>query len=311
MPSLRQLQAFRAVMQTGSISRAAELMLLTQPAVTKLIQSLEAESGLSLFIRHNRRLLPTAEARHYLFEAENLFENLARLRRVAQDLKSMVFTNLTVGSYTAFAIGLMPRLLNDFQKRNERTTTTLMINSSRRVCDLAIAQQFDIGFSLLPVHHQDVISIACLREPMVAVMPPDHRLADREVVHVSDFDGEPFVSMGFDDGQSTLVDEYFEQAGSKPQIVARVTLSSAVCEFVREGAGVSVISSLSARAAALTGVHHARLEPPLHTVTHLLLPKRRPLSGIRDRFLTYMFECLQADPGRMEILDDTYGANGE
>ena len=299
MVSLRQLQAFRAVMETGSVSRAAELLLLSQPAVTKLIQSLEAESGLDLFMRHNRRLQPTDEARYYLFEAENLFENLARLDRVAQDLKSMVFTNLTVGSYPAFAIGMMPRMLNGFQKCNERSTSTLMINSSRRVCDLAIAQQFDIGFSLLSVQHQDVVSFPCLREPMVVIMPPGHHLAERKVIHVSDLDNEPFVSMGFDDGRGLLVDKYFERAGMRRQIVARVTLSAAVSEFVREGAGVSLISSLSARR---VGLPHARLEPPLHTVTHLLLPKRRTISAIRNRFLAYMLECLKADLSDLEII---------
>ena len=59
---LRQLEAFRAVMQSGSVSRAAQRMLLTQPAVTKLLRSLEDETGLPLFDRSRRHLQPTPEA---------------------------------------------------------------------------------------------------------------------------------------------------------------------------------------------------------------------------------------------------------
>src|SRR5690606_16824090 len=113
------------------------------------------------------------------------------------------------------------------------------------------------------------------------------------VVHVSDLDNEPFVSMGFDDRLSGLVDEYFERAGIRRLIVARVTLGSAVCEFVREGAGVSLISSLSARGATRAGLHHARLEPSPYPAAQLLLPERRTTSVIRDRFLTSMYECLK------------------
>lgn len=290
MPTLRQLQAFMAVMETGSISRAADMMLLSQPAVTKLVQSLEAEAGLHLFTRHKQRLTPTAEAHLYLNEAENLFQNLTRLERLAQDLKTMVLSNLTVAAYPAFGISLLPRILNGFQEKHEGSTSTLLIRSSPKVGELAIAQQFDLGFSMLPVLHQDVVSMPIFRTSLVVIVPPDHRLASRDEVGPEDLRDERFISMGYDDHSMFVVDEYFRQAEVSRVIVGRVALSAAICEFVREGTGISIIDPMTAGGAMAVGLKSVRLKPAIHFDTHLLIPKRRPASKVNDRFLVHLRE---------------------
>nr|WP_273542491.1 LysR substrate-binding domain-containing protein [Szabonella alba] len=303
MPTLRQLQAFKAVMESRSISRAADALHLTQPAVSKLIQSLEAECGLRLFERQRQRVLPTAEAHLYLDEAENLFLNLSRLGRLAEDLKAMVHTKLTIACYPALAIDLMPQVLNRFQRQNPGAASTLLIRSSPRLSDMAIAQQFDLGISMLPVNHPDVISVPLLRENLVVLMPPGHHLAGREELRPRDLEGEEFVSMGHDDRLSYKIDEYFLKAGVTRRIVGRVALAAAVCGFVRDGAGVSLVGPLTATGPVAAGVKVARLRPPIHTVSNLLIPKLRPASAIRDQFLAYLRGALAEPLPEVTALD--------
>lgn len=302
MPSLRQLHAFSAVMETRSISRAADRMLLTQPAVSKLIQSLEMESGLRLFTRSKKRLAPTAEAYLYLTEAEILFQNLTRLERLAQDLKSMVQTNLTVASYQALAVSLMPHILHGFQKVQDGTIITLLAHSSPRISELAIAQQFDVGISMLPVVHKDVLSFPCIRREMVVVMPSDHRLAGRQWIDVQELAGERFVSLGHGDRMSFLIDDYFDQAGVSRTVVARVALSAAICGFVREGAGIAIVDPTIVQHPVAADLVHARLRPAIGVDTHLLIPKHRPASAVRDHFLAYLKEILATETHLAEPL---------
>lgn len=292
MPSLRQLQAFKAVMENRSISRAADALHLTQPAVSKLIQSLEAESSLRLFERRRQRLVPTAEAHLYLVEVESIFLNLVRLDRLAQDLKAMVHTRLTVACYPALAIDLMPSVLHRFNAIHPGSVSNLLIRSTPRLGDMAVAQQFDVGVSMLPVHHPDVISFPCLRDNLAVLMPPGHRHAGREELTPQDFENEDFISLGHDDRLSYLVDEYFLRAGVSRRIVARVALAASICGFVRAGSGISLVNSTTAAGPASSGLLHARLRPALYTEAHLLLPRLRPSSAIRDPFLMHLRDCL-------------------
>lgn len=303
MPTFRQLQAFKEVMETRSISRAADALHLTQPAVSKLIQSLEAECGLRLFERQRQRVTPTAEAHLYLDEAENLFLNFARLKRIAEDLKAMVHTKLTIACYPALAIDLMPGIVNGFRRQNPGATSTLLIRSSPRLGDMAIAQQFDVGISILPVRHPDVISLPCLRENLVVLMPPDHHLATRDELRPRDMEGEEFVSMGHDDRMGIMIDEYFLKAGVNRRIVGRVALAAAVCGFVRDGAGIALVGPLTATGPVATGLRMARLRPAIHTEAHLLIPKLRPASAIRDKFLVYLREALSQPRHEVTALD--------
>jgi len=303
MPTIRQFEAFKAVMETKSISRAADALHLTQPAVSKLIQLLEAECGLRLFERQRQRVLPTAEAHLYLVETENLFLNLARLARLAQDLKAMVHTKLTIACYPALAIDLMPGVLNSFRRHHPGSTSTLLIRSSPRLGDMAIAQQFDVGIGLLPVRHPDVISVPCLRENMMVLMPPGHRLAGRDELRPVDLEGEEFVSMGHDDRMDFTVDEYFHNAGVTRRIVSRVALAAAICGFVRDGAGISLVGPLTATGPVAAGLPRARLRPAIHTVSYLLIPKLRPASAIRDQFLIHLRETLSEPRPEVAALD--------
>ena len=303
MPTFRQLQAFKAVMETRSISRAADALYLTQPAVTKLIQSLEAECGLRLFERQRQRVIPTAEAQLYLDEAENLFLNLGRLKRLAEDLKAMVHTKLTIACYPALAIDLVPGIVNGFRRQNPGSVSTLLIRSSPKLVDMAIAQQFDVGISMLPVRHPDVLSFPCLRENLVVLMPPCHRLSERDELRPRDLEGEEFVSMGHDDRLSYQVDEYFLKAGVSRRVVGRVSLSAAVCGFVRDGAGVALVGPLTAAGPVASGLQTARLRPTIHTESHLLIPKLRPASAIKDHFLTHLHEALSQPRAEVTALN--------
>src|SRR5690606_41563306 len=113
MPTIRELAAFRAVMETGSLSRAAEIMLVTQPAMSKIIKGLEEKTGLRLFKRHRQRLDPTVEAQILLNEVEIVRHSLARVKRISQDLGAAALADLAVSAMAATGNNLHPEALAD------------------------------------------------------------------------------------------------------------------------------------------------------------------------------------------------------
>ena len=104
MVTVRQLEAFRAVIQHGSVTGAAEALGLSQPAISKALALLETETGLSLFERRNRRLVPTAEALILHGEVDKMFLALTRIVGLSRELKSLAHGQLSVVSTPAISI---------------------------------------------------------------------------------------------------------------------------------------------------------------------------------------------------------------
>lgn len=98
--------------------------------------------------------------------------------------------------------------------------------------------------------------------------------------------------MGHDDQLSYKVDEYFLKAGVSRRVVGRVALAAAVCGFVRDVAGIALVGPITAMGPVAAGLQMARLRPAIHTESHLLIPKLRPASVIKDQFLVHLREAL-------------------
>lgn len=292
MPTIRELAAFRAVMETGSLSRAAEIMLVTQPAMSKIIKGLEEKTGLRLFKRHRQRFHPTVEAQILLNEVENVLHSLARVKRISQDLGAVALSDLTVSAMAAAGINLLPKVLADFQKLHPGSRSSLNIRSSPKLLELAIAQQFDVGFGLLHLDHHEVDCRHVMRLKAVVILPAGHRLEAADEVELADLRGEDFISLGSYDRTASIVDRAFEQAGIKRRVIAQVELGSAICEYVRQGAGVGIIDAFTAAGCSAQGLTQKPLSPPLFFDVYMLLPARRPASLVRERFLELLPEML-------------------
>src|SRR5258708_32265846 len=94
--NLKRLQAFRAVFEAGSVTRAAEQLHTTQPALSRLIADLEAELGLALFVRQRRRLVPTAEGRTFPREAEKALVPVDQIVAIARDIRALNGSHLRI-----------------------------------------------------------------------------------------------------------------------------------------------------------------------------------------------------------------------
>jgi DNA-binding transcriptional LysR family regulator len=161
MLTMRQLEAFRAVIETGSITKASERLGLSQPAVSKLIAGLERETGLQLFRRDRRRLLATPEAARIYEEAQRLFVGLSDVMRLAEELGALKSGVLTVASLSAIGRGHLPRILAEFLRAHPKVSMSLQVRSSNKVVQWAIAQQIDVGIAQTGIEHPEIGRASC------------------------------------------------------------------------------------------------------------------------------------------------------
>lgn len=279
-----QLQAFAAVMQLGSVSRAADSLLLTQPAVTKLLRALEEETGLALFDRRRRRLVPTHEARRFEQEVARFFAAARQVDRLASNMRGAGLGELRVAAMPSLGISFVPRLLARFARESRGLRVAMTVASSLEVHELVQAGQVDLGFAN-PVSGVSAMTAA---PPIplrgVLVLPPRHRLARRRVVELRELAGEPQVSLGRQYRLRDLVDEMFERHGVAPVSVAETQSAAAACEMVAEGLGFTVVDAVTARRYAGRATSVA-LRPSIEFPVHVLAPPGSPLSVLAAQFL--------------------------
>ncbi|WBU56292.1 LysR family transcriptional regulator [Paracoccus sediminicola] len=118
-PNIRQIEAFNAVMKGGSISKAAETLFVSQPAVSKMIRAFEDACGFKLFVRASSRIRPTAEARRLFMETEKLQAGVARVENTAKAIRGLERGDLAVVAFPALSFRVLPRAAAQFMRAHK------------------------------------------------------------------------------------------------------------------------------------------------------------------------------------------------
>jgi DNA-binding transcriptional LysR family regulator len=244
--NLRQIEAFRAVMLTGSVVGAARLMSVTQPGVSRTIGLMELRIGYPLFERRGRRLVPTPEAEALYREIEQLYGSIERISQVAQDIRFQRAGALRVATLPALAQWLVPRAIARFLATRPNVTVFVQSLPSRQIAELVSTRQFDVGVVELPLS-RPAIEIEPL-EPVasMAVLPAGHRLASKRQISLKDFDGERMVMLSQHSFVRYQMDEAFSTLGVAPNVVLETPSSSIACALVAAGAGITLVSRWTA-----------------------------------------------------------------
>jgi DNA-binding transcriptional LysR family regulator len=244
--NLRQIEAFRAVMLTGSVVGAARQMNVTQPGVSRTIGLMELRIDYPLFERRGRRLVPTPEAEALYREIEQLYGSIERISQVAQDIRFQRAGALRVATLPALAQWLVPRAIARFQSTRPNVTVFVQSLPSRQIAELVSTRQFDVGIVELPLS-RPAIEIEPLEPvPFMAVMPTGHRLTTKKQISLKDLDGERMVMLSQHSFARYQMDEAFSTLGVAPNVVLETPSSSIACALVAAGAGITLVSKWTA-----------------------------------------------------------------
>lgn len=235
----RQLLAFKYVLQYGSVTKAAELLHVTQSAVSQMITNLEYDLGFSVFERRQGKVASsTHQGRRFLVEAEGVLASMEKARRAGVELKNMTIGNFRITATAGLAMSLVPKALAKFHKLHPTTTTSLQTHHSREVHELVASQIFDIGICQLSgqmpdveTHHFSVnCSLVCHRDDPLSrlslVTPKD--LVDRIVI--SPYDQNP---------TTIALRDAFQKEGVPWHAHVACNLYAAACQMVMQGGAVT------------------------------------------------------------------------
>ena len=277
--NLNHLAAFHAVAEEGGVSRGAERLCVSQPAVSKQVRELEAALGLKLFDRLPRGVRLTQAGEVLAGYARRLFAVEADAERAIAELKGLSRGSLRVGASLTIGVYLLPEILGAYRKLHPGIDLELEIANTQVIQQKLRENALDValteGFveTCEPKSELDDLEAEIFhRDELVAVVPPGHRLLKEKMVTAAQFCAEPFLMRETGSGTREIV----ERALAQVKVVVHPTMSlgstEAIKRAVTAGLGVAIISRLALCTELATGLlqvvalSNLRIERPLHIV---------------------------------------------
>ncbi len=277
-------------MECRSVSRAASVLGISQPAVSALIVRLEKQVGITLFTRERRRLIPTAEARLLHSRVSGALAALGKITNAVHEIQQARSGILTIAAHPTASIAWLPPFLAQFQRLRPNMSVRLATRSSEVL--RALPEPFDVGISEPPVDLPDV-DVHRFRLRCVAALPPGHPLCAERVITPRLLDGIPFIALARWQATYHEVGRTFDQADSRWNVVHECEFFATAISLVAGGLGVSLIEPVSARQeAALGRIEVREFSPAVRYDVVLFHPARPPLAILTSEFVeefkTYM-----------------------
>ena len=289
---VRQLQAFKSVIELGSATRAARALGISQPAVSKLLGGLSDLCCFELFVRTGNRLDPTAEALMLFREVERLFVSVDHIERQAEAIRENKAGQISLAAFPALATRALPKLLRQFTEGRSETRLSLIARSGRLLVELVASDRVDIGIGLMTLEHPAVSVESLGTMEAVCVMSPHDPLARKSVIEAADLEGKPFISLGAEDQSRYRIDAAFEGTKIHRNIVIEAHQSEAACSFASLGAGVAIVEPFSASGFRADELAVRAFRPTVLFELWAMTPINRQRSIISTDFLQFFREQL-------------------
>lgn len=294
--NIKQLEAFKAIMSTGSTIGAAARMGLSQSAISRLLTQLEESLGFTLFLRKKGRLMATPEAEELLVEVVGLVDGMQRIQRLADELRigKSRKSLLKVGVPTSMAQELLPRIVAEFLNSHEEIVVELLTGSYDTIERAILNRSVDLGFVRLPTDLPDFDIEPVLETEGVCVMPAGHPLSIHEVIDVQHLRDVPLVLLGRQRALRAELNQIFRTVNLTPLVRVEVHSVSAACSFVAEGLGVSIVNGLLVSHFAHLPIITRPFRPTVPYAFGLAFRPDEPRSSIVSAFAEHLKQRLRS-----------------
>jgi LysR family transcriptional regulator for metE and metH len=239
---MRHLRMLQAMARTGSVTRAAAMLGLTQSALSHQIREAERRLGLDLFVQRDRRMQLTPVAVALSEEAGRILTQLERLeKQIARDRGVMRhIVRIGCGAYSGYR--WLPRFLRVFQQGAADIDIEVVADATQRPLQALLDRDIDVAVTSATPDKATTRSLKLFRDELILIMAPDHPLARREVVVAQDLSDQVYISYSAIAEKGHEFDRFIKPAQVSYRSMLRVELTEAIVELVSGGFGISILS---------------------------------------------------------------------
>ncbi|GAC89464.1 transcriptional regulator LysR [Gluconobacter thailandicus F149-1 = NBRC 100600] len=288
---LRQIEVFYAIMTTGSLRKAAEVLHVSQPAASKVLRYAEHSLGFALFERKGGRLIPTREAQIMLPHVNAIFGKLSDLRRLTYNLRyARDGHSIRVGCVPSLGLSLIPRVVRSYCASHPDTDVTIDTLHGSEIVSRIFNHDLDLGVVFGNYSREGLTAQHIGDIPLVLI----DKERESGPVALTDIDHHRYLGLSEKDPTADLLDIALDEAGVTMTPAIRVRTHFMAAELVRLGVGCAIVD-------ALTVMHHpglprpCALSPSLNVTCTVLYRADYALSHISRDILTLMQHELDCD----------------
>lgn len=291
----RDIEIFRVVMTSGSATRAARVLGLSQPAVSMALRRLEDHAGIALFQRTGAKLVPTQEAAALLVEVQQHFIGMDVIEQRIRSLRQFGAGRVRIASFPGLGVGFLPRVLADLAREREHTLVSLQVVGSPDVRARVLRGEADLGLVA------DSVPLGGLEHTLfaqyfgVVALPAGHPLASRSVITPKQLARHPFVALNPDDIASVRLDAICRAHGVQLRTVVESSYTINLCELVRNRIGIAIVNPVTAFDYAQAGLVFRPFSEQLDFAALTVWPAGQPHGAFVRALLVAMRKRLEAD----------------
>lgn len=293
--NIREFEALRAVITTGTTIGAARRLGVSQPAVSRALGQLEERLGRTLFLRTAGRIEPTAEALRLNATLDPLFETLSQID--GKDWAKAEHETLRLAVPPSMAHSFVLPRLPSYLKQDPARRVKLEIQPTEQIVAGIVDLSFDLGLTSAMIQREGVKLSAWRRSQIVCVLPKSHPLCAKSEITPQDLDGVDMIEFVRRLGARTLTEQAFARAGVSPNIIVECATNMAALELARAEIGVTVMNPfpLLADKAQRAGIEIRPFSTQIEFRTSFVLPTNHPPSAQARAFMQHLRVTTPAD----------------
>jgi DNA-binding transcriptional LysR family regulator len=285
---LRQIEYFRAVMESGSVSGAAAILNVSQPNVSRMIKYTEMRLGLALFERRKGRLHPTPEAAALFREVQSLHLHLESLQDSVRRIASGAYRRFHVGASPSLGRHVVPSILSRLRRELPELPIKFDILSVSQIVDYLAFGQGECACTIFPITHPQIETEACLSGSLLCVVPRGHRLAAKDSVTAQELAGERLIGFESNTPHGQIVESFFQSAGMSPEFSTLVRFAESACALVEHQDGVALVDEFTISGDAFPNLVPVPVKGRKPFRIYFHSPVQHPLSIAGERFRTLL-----------------------
>lgn len=286
--TLRQIEVIRAIMVSGTIAGAADLLNVSAPGISRLMKYTESSLKLRLFHRHRGRYLPTPEASD-IFECINdVYRSVGRLQYAVSRIEQGYSHRVNLAAVPSIGRYLAPRAIASLQRKYQKLEIFFDILKIEEAVESITLRRVDVVALSFRFDHPGIAFMPLTAGRLVCVVPHDHPLAARASVSLKDLAAWPLIGVDPSDPYGNLMAEAFRQRGLNYPLSIRVRFGQSACALVGNGLGISVLDQFTVAGESPDKVRVLPIEEKTDFHTYVASKVDAPLSVYAEDFVQFL-----------------------
>lgn len=282
--NIQKFMAFVRTVEYGSFTKAAEILNYSQSGISRMINDLEKEWGVSLLERGRSGVRLTSDGLKLLPFAKSMCNEYQKLQTQVEELNGLQSGLIRIGTFSSVATHWLPNMIKEFQKDYPNIDYELLLGDYTEIESWISEGRVDCGFLRLPTL-SEFETIFLEQDKLLVVLPENHPLADCEYFPIKSLCDYPFMLL--EKGAKAEISEIFERCNISPKVQFKTWDDYAIMSMVENGLGISILPEL-----ILQRIHYKiiakDLEVPCFRNIGIAMRDQKSLSLATKRFLEYL-----------------------